>query len=162
MEEHPVPVHKWRLLPDFFSVFSLGGVYFPISCYLVPGFTPPTARFVHNNIISNEFCWVFVLWCQPASHLTCPVSFHRVHLSYTILRSYKLYISTVIQSYSRTSCTFIRSYIHTLMYPYIGTLTTYTQHHSYMIALVTQSLVWPYFFSSVVTLRFPKKSQFNR
>jgi len=37
------------------------------------------------------------------------------------------------------------------MYSYVHEYTTYMQHHSYMIALVTQSLVWPYLFSFVLT-----------
>jgi len=52
-------VYKWRLLPDFWSTMD-----FPprgISCYLVSGFTPPTAQFDLNNIISKKVFRVFVL-----------------------------------------------------------------------------------------------------
>ena len=85
-----------------------------ISCYLVPGFTPPTAQFVHNNIISKEVCRVFVLRCQSASHPTYLVSFHRVACHIQFIQSYKLhpYIHAFIQSYIHT---LILSHIHTLM-----------------------------------------------
>jgi len=117
-------------------IFSQGG----ISCHLVPGFTPSTARFVHNNIISKEVCRVFVLRCQSTSHLTCLVSFHRVPriiYNYTIIQSYKV-VHTSIQ------VTFIRTYIHTLILSRIHTLM-HTQHihniNSHMVASVAQSLV---------------------
>ena len=74
-------------------------------CYLVSGFTPSTARFVHNSIIFKEVCRVFVLRCQSASHFTCCVLSHRVRLSHTVY--------TVIQ------VTFINSYIHTSIHSYI-------------------------------------------
>ena len=102
------------------------------SCYLVPGFTPSTARLVHNNIISKEVCRVFVLRCQSASRLTCRVMSHRVHRSYTV--------RTVIQ------ITFRHLYIHTLILSHI-----HTQHihniNSYMVASVTQCLVISFRFS---------------
>jgi len=100
-----------------------------ISFYLMPGFTPSTAQFVHSNIISKEVCRVLVLQCRSTSHLTCFVSFHRVHLSYTIIQSYRHL--QFLQSYKLHS--YIHSYINTLTYSH----TSYTPHHSYMIALVT-------------------------
>jgi len=120
---HSAPVYKWRLLPD--SLVN-NGLYLPggINFYLMSGFTPSTAQFVHNNIISKEVCRMFVLRCQSTSHLTCLVSFHRVSpiiYSYTIIRSYKV-VHTSIQ------VTFIQSYINTFTYSYINTYTTYTQH----------------------------------
>jgi len=67
-----------------------------------------------NNIISMEVCLVFVPRCQSASHLICHVSSHRVHLSHTVIYSYKLhpYIHTFINPYNHTS---IISCIHTFM-----------------------------------------------
>jgi len=95
------------------------------------------ARFVHDNTISKEVCRLFVLRCQSASHLTCHVSAHQVHLSHTVY--------VIIQ------ITFIHPYINTFTYSYIHTYTTYTQHHSYMVALVTQGLIWSHPFNSVLT-----------
>jgi hypothetical protein len=106
-----------------------------ISCYLVSGFTPSTARFVHNNITSREVSRVFVLRCQSASHPTYLVSFHRVACHIQFIQSYKLhpYIHA-----------FIQSYIHTLILSRIHTFI-YTQHihniNSYRVASVIQSLV---------------------
>jgi len=106
-----------------------------VSSYLVPGFTPSMARFVHNNIISKEVCRVFVLRCQSASYLTSLVPSRRVHISDTIyIQSYELYASihTFIHPYINN---FICSYIHTFMR---------TQHihiiSLHMVALVNQSL----------------------
>jgi hypothetical protein len=123
-------------------VFSPRG----LSCYLVPGFTPSMAQFVHNNMISKEVCRVFVLRYQSASHLTYPVSFHRVACHIQFIQSYKLhpYIHSCIH-------TIIHSYINTVMYSYIHIYTTYTQHHSHMITLVTKILFWSCLFSSVFT-----------
>jgi len=110
---------------DFFQTFDQQWAFSPrgISRYLMPGFTPSTAQFAHNNIISKEVYRVFVLRCQSTSHLTCLVSSHRVHLLHRI--------HTVIQLYSRTSFTTIHSYINTLTHSY----TTYI--NSYMVASVT-------------------------
>ena len=58
----------------------------------------------------------------------------------------QLYSRTVIYSlYNHTN------HIHTLILSHINAYTSYTPHHSHMIALVIQSLVSPYVFSSVFT-----------
>jgi len=69
---------RWSTNDDFFRALDQQWVLSPrdISCYLVPGFTPSAARFVHNNIISKEVCRVFVPRCQSTSHLTCCVLSH--------------------------------------------------------------------------------------
>jgi len=81
---------RWSTNGDFFQTFGQQCALSPrdISCYLVPGFTPSAARFIHNNIISKEVCRVFVLQCHSASHFTCFVSFHRVHPSCATIQSY--------------------------------------------------------------------------
>ena len=98
---------------DFFQTFYQQRAFSPrgISCYLVPGFTPSMIRFVHDGTIVNEVCRVFELRCQSPSHLTCLISSHRVHLLHTI--------HTVIQLYSRKSCTTIHSCIHTFINTFI-------------------------------------------
>ena len=118
----PNKVCQWKNTPcrftngDFFQILWLtmgflpGGVYVPISCYLMPDFTPSMARFVPNDIIFDEVCRVFVLRRQSTSHLTCPVLFRQGHLLYTVLQP---------QCY--TSHTFVHSYIHAFMYSYIHT-----------------------------------------
>jgi len=132
--------HKWRLLPDFWSTMG----FTPRRHRSVPctGFTPSVARFIHNNIISKEVCRVFVLWCHSASHLTCFISFHRVHLSYAIMQSYS---HTVIQV--TFIHTFIQLYIHTSILSHV-----HTQHihniNSYKFALVVQNIV------SIVSFQF--------
>ena len=69
------------------------------------------AQFVHDNTISKEVCRVFVSRCQSASHLTCHVSSHRVHLSHTV--------------YAVIQVTFIHPCIHTsilsCIHPFIHT-----------------------------------------
>jgi len=119
-----------------------------ISCYLVPGFRPSTTRFVHNSIISKEFFRVFVLRCRSTSRLTCFVLSRLIEFTCNIrcIQSYKLhsYIYTFLHPYSIT-------FILTLILPRIRTFM-HTQHihniNSYVVASVTQSLVWSYPFSS--------------
>jgi len=109
---------------DFFQTFDRQWAISPrgISCYLVLGFTPSTARFVRDNIISKEVCRVFKLQCRSTSYLTSLVSPRRVHLSHTIYeQSYKLH------SYIHT---FIHQYFHMFIYAHIHAYTTYTQHQS--------------------------------
>jgi len=125
----------WSINGDFFQALDQQWALSPrdISCYLVPGFTPSMAQFVHNNIISKEVCRVFVLRWQSTSLITYRVLSLWVCLSYTI--------HIVIQ------ITFIHSshpYIHTFTYSY----TSYTPHHSHMITLVFLNLVL------VVSLQF--------
>jgi len=117
---------RWSTNGDFFQTLSQQWALSPrdISCYLIPGFTPSAARLVHNNIISKEVCRVFVLRCHSASHLTCFVSFHRVHLSYAIIQSYNHL--QFIQS--NKSHSFIQLYIHTWILSHINAYTTYTQY----------------------------------
>ena len=67
---------------------------------------------------------VFVLRCHSASHLTCFVSFHRVHLSYVIIQSYNHL--RFIQS--NKSHSFIQLRIHTWIFSHINAYTTYTQN----------------------------------
>jgi len=117
---------RWFTNGDFFQTLSQQWALSlkDISCYLIPGFTPSAARLVHNNIISKEVCRVFVLRCHSASHLTCCVSFHRVHLSYAIIQSYNHL--QFIQS--NKSHSFIQLYIHTWILSHINAYTTYTQY----------------------------------
>jgi len=133
---------RWSTNGNFFQTLSQQWAFSPrdISCYLIPGFTSSAARLVHNNTISKEVCRVFVLRCHFASHLTCFVSFRRVHLSNAIIQSYN-HLQFV---HSYKSCSFIQLYIHTLILSHIYAYTTYT----YMVASVTQSLVWSYPFVS--------------
>jgi len=132
----------WSTNGDFFQTLGQQWTLPPrdISYYLTPGSTSSTARFVHNNIISKEVCRVFVLRCHSASHLTCFVSFRRVHLSYAIIQSYN-HLQFIQSNKSHSSMhssnyTFIHEYFHTVMH---------TQHihniNSYMVASVTQSFV---------------------
>ena len=116
---------RWSTNGNFFQTLGQQWASSPrdIGCYLIPGFTPSTARFVHNNIICKEVCRVFVLRWQSTSHLTYCVLSHWVHFSYTI--------HIVIQVTSIHSC------INTFTYSY----TSYTPHHSHMITLVIQNLV---------------------
>jgi len=100
-----------------------------ISCYLVPGFTPSIARFVHDSTISKDVCLMFVLRCQSTSHLTCLVSSHLVHLLHTIHK--------VIQLYSRTSCTTIHPYINTFTYSHIHAEQHIHNINLHMVTLVT-------------------------
>jgi len=122
------------------KIFSPGG----ISCYLVPGFTPSTAQFVPNEIISKEVCRV----CSTAmsvhlpSYMSCLVSSSSpVMVQLYSLYSHTSYIHTVIQ------VTFIHSYIYTFVQFYIHTFLLslihtfmHTQHihniDSHVIALV--------------------------
>ena len=127
-------------------IFSPGG----ISSYLIPDFTPSAARFIPNDTISKGVCRVLVLRCRSTSQLTCLVSFHQ---SYTVILSYSPTSCTFIQSYVRTSYihTFIHSYNHTFIHEYFHIFihiiyTTFIHGCS-----VTQSLVWSYPFSSVLT-----------
>jgi len=141
---------RWSTNGDFFQTLGQQWALSPrdISCYLVPGFTSFAARFIHNNIISKEVCRVFVLRCQSASHLTCFVSFHRVHLSYAIIQSYSHL--QFIQSYKSHS--FIQLYIHTLILSHINTYTTYTQYQFIHGCISHPCLVWSYPFVSVFKL----------
>jgi len=112
----------------------------------------PCQRLDLFTIISSprKICRVFVLRCHSASHLTCFVSFHQVHLSYAIIQSYNHL--QFIQS--NKSPSFIHSYNYTFIHEYFHTLM-HTQHihniNSYMVAPVTQSLAWPYPISPVFT-----------
>jgi len=69
---------------------------------------------------------VFVLRCQSTSHLTCFVSFHRVHPSYAIIQSCSPL--QFIQSYKSHS--FIHSHHYTLTLSYINA-------YIYMISIPT-------------------------
>jgi len=142
---------RWTTNDDFFQTLSQQWALSPrdTSCYLIPGFTPSAARFVHNNIISKKVCRVFVLRCHSASHLTCFVSFHRVSL---VICNYTVVQSSTVCTVIRTS--HIHSYNYTFIHEYFHTLM-HTQHihniNSYMVASVTQRFVWPYPISSVFT-----------
>jgi len=145
-EEHSAPIYKWRLLPELQLIMS----YLPKGHWLppCPGFIPPMARFVHDNINSEEICRVFVLRCQSASNLTHPVLFHRVTCHMHFIWSFKS------QSYIHT---FMHPQINTFIYSHIQAYTTHTYTHTYthhvnshMIAWVTQSLVQSYLINSVI------------
>ena len=74
----------------------------------------------------RKICRVFVLRCHSASHLTCFVSFHRVHLSYVIIQSYNH--PQFIQS--NKSHSFIQLYIHTWILSHNNAYTACTQYQS--------------------------------
>ena len=103
----------------------------------MPDFTPSVARSVSNDIIFGEVSEC--LYCDVSPP---PILF---------VSSDFIEFTCHIQLYSRTSCTFLHSYIHVIIHLYIHTYTTYIHNYSYMIALVTQSFVWLYFFSSILT-----------
>ena len=150
-EEHSVSIHKWQLLPYFKLIkgFLHRSIYFIISCYLVPGFTPSMARFVPNDIISDEVCRVFVLRCHSTSHLTCPVLFRQGHLLYIVIQSYSYTIMQVIHSCIHR---FIRSSIHI-----IYTKSFMHDCISRCLKHATQRLVWLYPFSSVIISHVPSE-----
>ena len=72
------------------------------------------------------------LFCLVSSSFTCHIQLY----CHTVVQFVHLYSHMFLQ------VTSIQSYIHTTIYSYINTFTysytSYTQHHSYMIALVTQ------------------------
>jgi len=100
MEEHSVPVYKWRLLPNFLSTM---------------GFLPQEAsvhtlcQVLHHRwldlftIISSPRKFVECLYCDVSPPPILPVlsRFIESHLSYTVCQSYKLhsYIHTLVLSY---------------------------------------------------------------
>jgi hypothetical protein len=140
MEVHFAPVDEWRLLPNLWSTMDF--IPRSINFYLMSGFTPSTAQFIHNNIISKEVGRVFVLRCQSTSHLTCLISSHQVHLSHpfhtiiqvTFIHSYNhhSYINTFTYSYTHTLNTFTYSYFHSY--------ASYPPHNSYMVAFITNQI----------------------
>jgi len=152
-EEHSALVYKWRLLPDF---------------WLNNGFSPQEAsiatlcRVLHRQridlftIISSPRNFVECLYCDVSPVPILPVL-------YRFIKSpviYRLYILTFTHSYIQTFIhshihTYIHTYIHTIIHSYINTFTysytSYTRHHSYMVASVTQNFVWSDPLSSVLT-----------
>jgi hypothetical protein len=92
-----------------------------------------------------------------SSYLSCLVSLSSP-VTY-ILYSHTSYIHTFIQSDIHI---IIHSYINTFPYSYIHAYTTYTQHHSYMVASVTQSLIWLYHFGLVLNQSFQVASSNQR
>jgi len=80
------------------------------------------ARFVHDNTISKEVCLVFVLRCQYASHLTCHVSSHRVHLSRTV--------------YAVIQVTFMHSNINTSIHQYFHVFINSCIHNIYTTSFI--------------------------
>jgi len=114
----------------------------------------PHQRLNVFTIITSPRKFTECLYCDVSPPPILPVLSHFIesHLSYTVIQLYghtKLYIHPYkLHSYIHT---IIHSYINTFTYSYIHAYTTYTQRHSYMVALVTQSLVWLYPFSSVLT-----------
>jgi len=84
-------------------------------------FTPSTNQFVHNNIISNEVCRVFVLQLQSASHLTYLVSFHWVNCHIKFIQSCKLHIHIFTHPYNH-------AFTNIFTYSYVHARTTYAQH----------------------------------
>jgi len=122
---------RWSTNSDFFQNFGQQWALSPkdISCYLVPGFTPSAARFIHNNIISKEVCRVFVLQCHSALPfcLFCLVSSSSsVICNCTVVQSSTVH--TVIQITFIHA--FIQLYIHTLIPSHINAYTTYKQYQS--------------------------------
>ena len=116
---------RWSTNSNFFQTFGQQWALSPrdISCYLVPGFTPSTARFIHNNIISKEVCQVFVLQCHSALPFL-PVLSRFIEF----IRHMQLYSRTVIySSYSHTN--HINPYIHTIIHSCINTFTHQCIHN---------------------------------
>ena len=120
---------RWSTNGDFFQTLGQQWALSPrdISCYLVPGFTPSTTLFIHNDTIPIEDFRVLVLWCRSTSHLTCHVSsISPVIYNYTVVQVVHLYNHMSVQ------VTSIHSYIHITIHSYINTFTysytSYTQH----------------------------------
>ena len=111
---------RWSTNGDFFQTLgqqwdlSPGG----ISCYLVLGFTPSTTLSVHNDTISNEDCWVLLLWCRSTSHLTCHVSsISPIIYSYTVVQSHTCihtFMHSFIHSYINNFHVVIHSCVHNI------------------------------------------------
>ena len=149
MEEHSALVYKQRLLPDFWSTMGFipkgtsVATWYRVLPHLQLGLFTITSS-------PRKFAEGVVLQCHSASHLTCFVSFHRVHPSYATTQSYSHL--QFIQSYKSHS--FIHSYNYTFIHQYFHTLM-HTQHINnidpYMVASVTRILFRPYLFKSVFT-----------
>jgi len=139
MEEHSVSVCIWRLLPDFQLIMS----FLPRKCLLPHQLVPCSWPHPVNGSICPQ--WYHLQWSLPSVCTTMSVRLPSC-LSCLFRQSHLFY--TVVQSYSYTV---VQSYIHIFTHSYIHGYITYTQHHSYMIALVTLILVWPYLFSLVLT-----------
>jgi len=77
----------------------------------------------------RKFAEGVVLQCHSASHLTCFVSFHRVHPSYATTQSYN---SSTVHTVRQITFvhTFMQLYIHTLLLSHINAYTTYKQYQS--------------------------------
>jgi len=147
---------RWSTNSDFFQTFGQQWALSPrdISCYLVLGFTPSAARFIHNNIISKEVCWVFVLQCHSALpfYLFCLVSSSSsVICNYTVVQSSTVH--TVVQI--TLIHTFIQLYIHTLILSHINAYTTYKQCQSIHGCISHPNQFGPYL-SSCHAPRFPQ------
>ena len=98
----------------------------------------------------RKFAECVVLQCHSVSHLTCFVSFHRVHPSYATTQLYS-HLQFIQSSKSHS---FIHSYNYTFIHQYFHTLM-HTQHinniNPYMVASVARILFRPYLFKSVFT-----------
>jgi len=113
---------------DFFQTFNQPWAVSPtgISCHRVPGFIPPMAQFVHNNINSKEVCQVFVLRRQSTSIL--PVLSRSIESPVT----YNLY------NHSGHIHTFMHSCIHTSILSCIHTFKRTQRTRTYTISIHTQ------------------------
>jgi len=107
---------RWSTNGDFFQTLSRQWALSPrdISCYLIPGFAPSTARLVHNNIISKEdlpsVCTAMSL-CFP-SYMFCLVS-----SSSPVICSYTLVQSSIVYTVRQVT------FIHTIIRPYMNIFT---------------------------------------
>jgi hypothetical protein len=138
MEVHSVPVYKWRLLPNLWSTVGFSPQEASIStlCRVLP-----IQGLNLFTIISSPRKFAECLYCDVSSLPILPVASCLIESTCHIqfIQSYKLHSHIY---------TFTHSCINNFTYSYIHAYTTYTRHHSYIIALVTQNPV------SVVSLQF--------
>jgi len=105
---------------DFSQTFVRQWVVSPrdISCHLLSGFAPSMARFVHDNTISKEVCWVFVLRRQSTSILPVLSLVPSSYLSHTV--------------YLIVQVTFIHSCIHASTHQYFHEFTHSSVHNTHI------------------------------
>jgi len=113
-----------------------------IGCHRVPGFIPPIARFIHNNIKGSLPSVCTALSVRLQSYMSCLVP--SSHLSYAVY--------TVVQVTFIHSCiqAFTHQYFHILAHASVHNTHIHTRINSHMVASVAQSLVWSYLINSVI------------
>jgi len=110
---------------DFSQTFDRQWAGFPrgIGCHYVPGFIPPMARSIHDNIKSKEVCRVLYCVVSP------PPTLHVLSCS--------IESPAICSSYGRSSHihTFIHSCIHTSILSYIHTFKRTQRTHTHTISI---------------------------